>query len=112
MPVSPPTVNKNKNPNTHIWIGKIRIFLPLIEAIQLNTLIPVGTAIIIVAAVKYSRVSISNPTLIMWWAHTKHPKTPILAIAKNIPGVPNGVGFPLLIATACLTSPNPGRIKM
>ena len=32
-------------------------------ASQLNILIPVGTAIIIVAAVKYARVSISKPTV-------------------------------------------------
>jgi hypothetical protein len=30
---------------------------------QLKILIPVGTAIIIVAAVKYARVSTSNPTV-------------------------------------------------
>lgn len=34
-------------------------------ASQLNTLIPVGTAIIIVAAVKYARVSTSIPTVNM-----------------------------------------------
>jgi len=33
--------------------------------IQLKIFIPVGTAIIIVAAVKYSRVSKSNPTVYM-----------------------------------------------
>ena len=32
---------------------------------HLNTLIPVGIAIIIVADVKYARVSISNPTVNM-----------------------------------------------
>jgi len=73
---------------------------------------PVGTAIIIVAAVKYRRVSISIPTLNMWCAHTTHPNTPILTIAKNIPETPKGVYFPLLITTACLTNPNPGRIRM
>jgi len=36
---------------------------PHIVAIQLKILIPVGTAIIIVAAVKYARVSTSNPTV-------------------------------------------------
>jgi hypothetical protein len=39
------------------------IFPPNIVAIQLKTLIPVGTAIIIVAAVKYALVSTSNPTV-------------------------------------------------
>jgi hypothetical protein len=39
------------------------IFPPNIVAIQLKTLIPVGMAIIIVAAVKYALVSTSNPTV-------------------------------------------------
>lgn len=39
---------------------------PCIVANHLNTLIPVGTAIIIVAAVKYARVSTSIPTVNMW----------------------------------------------
>jgi hypothetical protein len=34
-------------------------------AIQLKIFIPVGTAIIIVAAVKYARVSTSRPTVYM-----------------------------------------------
>jgi len=38
---------------------------PAIVAIQLKTLIPVGTAIIIVTDVKYARVSTSNPTVYM-----------------------------------------------
>jgi hypothetical protein len=36
-----------------------------IVANQLNTLTPVGTAIIIVVAVKYARVSTSIPTVYM-----------------------------------------------
>jgi hypothetical protein len=51
-PVKPPTVNKNINPVDHN-IGVLNtIFPPYIVANQLNILIPVGTAIIIVAAVK------------------------------------------------------------
>jgi hypothetical protein len=42
----------------------------------------------------------SIPTLNMWCAQTTHPKTPILAIAKNIPGAPKGVDLPLLVTTA------------
>lgn len=38
---------------------------PCNVANQLNTLMPVGTAIIIVAAVKYARVSTSIPTVNM-----------------------------------------------
>jgi len=48
---------------------------------HLNTLIPVGTAIIIVAAVKYARVSTSIPTVNMWCAHTINPKTAMPSIA-------------------------------
>jgi hypothetical protein len=50
-------------------------------ASHLNTLIPVGTAIIIVAAVKYARVSTSRPTVNMWCAHTMNPTTAIPIIA-------------------------------
>jgi hypothetical protein len=41
----------------------ITILPPNIVAIQLKILIPVGTAIIIVALVKYARVSTSKPTV-------------------------------------------------
>jgi len=40
---------------------------------HLKILIPVGIAIAIVAAVKYTRVFISNPTVNIWWAHTINP---------------------------------------
>jgi hypothetical protein len=50
-------------------------------ASQLKILIPVGTAMIIVAAEKYARVSTSIPTVNMWWAQTKKPKIPIVTIA-------------------------------
>jgi hypothetical protein len=56
-------VNKNINPTAHN-IGVVNlIFPPYIVAIQLNIFIPVGTAIIIVAAVKYALVSTSIPTV-------------------------------------------------
>lgn len=52
IPVRPPVVNKKINPRAHS-IG-VSYFTrdPWIVANHLNTLIPVGTAIIIVAAVK------------------------------------------------------------
>jgi hypothetical protein len=52
---------------------------------QLKILIPVGTAIIIVALVKYARVSTSSPTVYMWCAHTRNPYTAIAPIALTIP---------------------------
>jgi hypothetical protein len=48
---------------------------------HLKILIPVGTAIIIVAAVKYARVSTSIPTVNIWCAHTINPKIAIPTIA-------------------------------
>lgn len=51
-PVSPPTVNKNIKPTANnMGISRI-ITPPHIVAIQLKIFIPVGTAMIIVAAVK------------------------------------------------------------
>jgi len=52
IPVTPPLVNKNKNPNAYNIGVANTTDPPHNVAIQLNILIPVGTAIIIVAAVK------------------------------------------------------------
>jgi len=52
IPVRPPTVNKNRNPKTqNIGASKAR-GVPCIVANHEKILIPVGTAIIIVAEVK------------------------------------------------------------
>jgi len=64
-PVNPPIVNKNTNPNAK-YIGVTYLILPPYSVPnQLNIFIPVGTAIIIVAAVKYARVSMFIPTVNM-----------------------------------------------
>jgi hypothetical protein len=47
-------------------------------------LIPVGTAIIIVADVKYALVSTSISTVNMWCAHTTNPSNPFAIRAKTI----------------------------
>lgn len=52
IPVNPPTVNRKMKPKAHIIGVSYLIRDPKIVASHLNTLIPVGTAIIIVAAVK------------------------------------------------------------
>jgi hypothetical protein len=59
-------VNRKIKPNAHNIGVSVLIGLPAIVANHLNTLIPVGTAIIIVAAVKYARVSTSRPTVNIW----------------------------------------------
>ena len=52
IPVKPPTVNKNKNPKTHRTGASIKSGVPCIDASQEKILIPVGTAMTIVAEVK------------------------------------------------------------
>jgi hypothetical protein len=81
IPVRPPVVNRKMNPSAHKMGVSYLILDPCRVANHLNTLIPVGTAIIMVAAVKYARVSTSNPTVNMWWAHTINPSTAIPSIA-------------------------------
>lgn len=51
-PVKPPTVNRNTNPVAHKRDGVNTNCVPCKVPSQLKILIPVGTAIIIVAAVK------------------------------------------------------------
>lgn len=81
IPVRPPTVNKKTKPIAHINAGVITRALPWRVATHLKIFTPVGTAIIIVAAVKYARVSTSIPTVNIWWAHTIKPKSPIAIMA-------------------------------
>lgn len=52
IPVNPPIENKNTNPIDHSKVGVILRLDPWRVAIHLKILTPVGTAIIIVAAVK------------------------------------------------------------
>lgn len=78
--------------------------------IQLNILIPVGTAITIVAAEKKDRESTSKPTVYMWWAQTINPRNPIESIAPDIPKIPK-IGLCDCIVTILLTIPNAGNIR-
>lgn len=111
-PVSPPIVNKNTNPKAHI-IGVVKFSrVPLAVAIQLKTLIPVGTAITMVAPVKYARESTSNPTVYIWCPHTIRPRRPMAHIAYCIPKVPNVFFFFLWWVMIWEMAPNPGRIKI
>lgn len=81
MPVRPPIVNRIMKPIAQRCGGEVLNLVPKIVASHLKTLIPVGTAMIIVVAVKYPRVSTSIPTVNMWWAHTINPSMPMLIIA-------------------------------
>lgn len=66
IPVRPPTVKRKIKPSAQSIAGDHLIFPPCSVASQLNTLTPVGIAIIIVAEVKYARVSTSRPTVNIW----------------------------------------------
>jgi hypothetical protein len=94
MPVSPPTVNRKIKPRAHSIAGDHLILPPCRVASQLNTLTPVGMAMIIVADVKYARVSTSMPTVNIWWAHTIKPRKPIDIMAQTIPMYPKGSFLP------------------
>lgn len=74
-------MNRKINPRAHNIGVEYLMLDPWMVANQLNTLIPVGTAIIMVAAVKYARVSTSIPTVNIWWAQTINPRTAIPSIA-------------------------------
>jgi hypothetical protein len=65
-PVKPPMVNKKINPIAHHKEELLLIFVPWRVVIHLKILIPVGIAIIIVAEVKYARVSTSKPIVNIW----------------------------------------------
>jgi hypothetical protein len=56
MPVRPPMVNTNTNPSAHKQAVLYVIRVPYSVVSHLKIFIPVGTAIIIVADVKYARV--------------------------------------------------------
>lgn len=74
-------MNRKINPSVQYTGASISSLTPKNVANHLNTLIPVGTAITMVVAVKYLRVSTSMPMVNIWCAQTKKPKSPILAIA-------------------------------
>lgn len=85
MPVRPPTVNRKINPRDQRSGVSHLIAPPCKVASQLNTFTPVGMAIIIVAEVKYARVSTSIPTVNIWWAQTMNPSSPMAIIAHTMP---------------------------
>ena len=59
-----PIVNKKTNPSANRQAALYVILVPYNVASHLKILIPVGTAMIIVADVKYARVSTSIPILV------------------------------------------------
>lgn len=66
IPVRPPMVKRKMKPRAHSIGGSHLMVPPCSVASQLKTLMPVGMAMIMVADVKYARVSTSIPTVNIW----------------------------------------------
>jgi hypothetical protein len=111
-PVRPPIVNSNTKPSAHKQAALYVITVPYIVVSHLKILIPVGTAIIIVADVKYAGVSTSVPTVNMRCAHSTNYTYPTAIMVKIIPRFPNSSFFPLSWQMVCDITPNPGRMRM
>ena len=61
-----------------------RIWPPHIVPIQLKILMPVGTAMNIVAMPKEASATGPKPAVNMWWAHTPQPMKPMAMPEKTI----------------------------
>ena len=83
-PVNPPIVNNKIKPIANNNGVVTQREPPHIVNIQLKTFIPVGIAIIIVADVKYARVSVSIPVVNIWCAHTVKLSNAMDAVAYTI----------------------------
>ena len=81
----PPIANINTNPSAHTQAVAYVIGIPYVVASHLKILIPVGTAMFIVADVKYACLSTSIPTVNMWCAHTTNSNNPFAIMANIIP---------------------------
>lgn len=92
-PVKPPTVKRKMKPSAQSLMGDHLMFPSYRVASKLNTFTPVGMAMVIVADVKYVHVSLSIPTVNMWWTHTIKPRNPVDIIAQTIPLYLKGLFF-------------------
>jgi hypothetical protein len=74
-------VNRKMKPAAHS-IGVLNSTEPRhMVAIHENTLMPVGTAMTMLATAKYAWVAVERPTVYMWCAHTTMPIAPMARIA-------------------------------
>src|SRR5690625_7123291 len=86
-------------------------FPPHIVNIQLNILIPVGTAINIVAIPNNAFATGPIPTVNIWCAQTMNPKNPVSARAHTIELYPNNV-FSENVEITCEIIPHAGKITI
>ena len=110
-PVTPPRENKKIKPIMYRVGVANQIEPPYRVAIQLNSLIEVGTAITIVAALKQALESTDNPTVNIRRLQTRKPRKAIETIAADIPIFPK-ICFLEKHTVIRETRPKPGIIKM
>ena len=84
---------------------------PHIVPIQLNTLIPVGTAIIMVVTVKTEFATGPNPTVNMWWLQTIQPMKAMMTPASTTVAYPKS-GLRENTGSISDTIPMAGSISM
>ena len=84
---------------------------PHIVPIQLNTLIPVGTAIIMVVTVNTELATGPRPTVNMWWLQTIHPMNAMMTPASTTVAYPNS-GLREKTGNTSDTMPMAGRIRI
>jgi len=83
-PVTPPIVNVGMKPSANKLAVVNLNWPPQMVNTQLNTLMPVGTAISIVATAKIELAIGPMPVVNIWCAHTIKLKNPISASANTI----------------------------
>src|SRR5690625_2624508 len=104
-------VNDGMKPNAQSIAELIVILPPHIVANQLKILIPVGTAIAIVATAKIEFATGPIPTVNIWCAQTMNPKKAINIVAKTMAVYPNN-RFLENVENTSLNNPNKGKIKI
>jgi hypothetical protein len=98
--------------NAHRQAALYVIRVPYFVASNLKILIPVGTAIIIAANIKYACVLTSILTVNMWCVHTTNPSNPIAITEKVIPTFPKSSFFFLAWQMISEIIPNAGRMRI
>ena len=110
-PVTPP-ITKDGIKATAYSIGVVNLTLPphMVNN-QLKILIPVGTAIAIVATAKIALAIGPRPVVNIWCAQTMNPKNPINIVAKTIDEYPKSL-FLANVGKISEKIPNAGSIKI
>ena len=110
-PVTPPMTKVGMKPEANKLAVLNVICPPHIVNSQLKILIPVGTAISIVAIENKALAIGPIPVVNIWWAHTMKPRKAIRIVANTIELYPNK-RFREKVLTTSEMMPNAGRISM